>query len=102
MIFNTIVNAFLEDFSEPVSSKVEDLVALTVSIYNTVMKEMKPTPAKSHYLFNLRDIAKIFAGLCSADKKTSNDLVTVTKLWVHENTRVFGDRMVSQEDRDKL
>jgi hypothetical protein len=23
-------------------------------------------------------------------------------MWIHENKRVFGDRMVSQEDRDTL
>lgn len=24
------------------------------------------------------------------------------RMWIHENKRVFGDRMISQEDRDTL
>ena len=29
-------------------------------------------------------------------------MVDICRLWIHENKRVFGDRMVSQDDRDKL
>lgn len=55
------------------------------------MNKLKPTPNKSHYTFNLRDISKIFQGVCSADKTTADSIVSITKLWIHENNRVFGD-----------
>ena len=29
-------------------------------------------------------------------------MVELIRLWIHENKRVFGDRMISQEDRDTL
>ena len=64
---------------------------MTLKIYQTVMNKLKPTPNKSHYTFNLRDISKIFQGVCSADKTTADSIVSITKLWIHENNRVFVD-----------
>lgn len=29
-------------------------------------------------------------------------MVELVRLWIHENKRVFGDRMISNEDRDTL
>jgi len=60
MIFNTIVGAFLANFSMDVVSNVNNIVEMTLKIYQTVMQKLKPTPNKSHYTFNLRDISKIF------------------------------------------
>lgn len=47
-------------------------------------------------------MSKIFQGLCSANQKTTTQVVELIRLWIHENKRVFGDRMISQEDRDTL
>jgi dynein heavy chain, axonemal len=47
-------------------------------------------------------MSKIFQGLCSANSKTTTQVVELVRLWIHENKRVFGDRMVSNADRDTL
>lgn len=63
---------------------------------------MLPTPKKSHYTFNLRDISKVFMGICNASLKyctTSNDII---RLWYHENMRIFHDRLIDEIDRDSL
>ena len=35
------------------------LVASTIELYQTVQVELLPTPMKSHYTFNLRDVSKV-------------------------------------------
>jgi dynein heavy chain len=47
-------------------------------------------------------MSKIFQGLCSANAKTTTQVVELIRLWIHENNRVFGDRMINQQDRDTL
>ncbi|OWK02778.1 hypothetical protein Celaphus_00010474, partial [Cervus elaphus hippelaphus] len=64
------------------------------------MDELLPTPAKSHYTFNLRDLSKVFQGMLMADPAKVEDKVQLLRLWYHENCRVFRDRLVNDEDRD--
>ncbi|XP_075070448.1 dynein axonemal heavy chain 11 [Mixophyes fleayi] len=57
-----------------------------------------PTAIKFHYIFNLRDISNIFQGILFATPeclKQPNDLVL---LWLHESSRVYGDKMVETKD----
>lgn len=46
------------------------LVLATVQLYNAIRTELLPTPNKSHYTFNLRDMGKVVQGLMRADPKT--------------------------------
>lgn len=39
------------------------MVKATVEIYNTIRAELLPTPAKSHYTYNMRDLSKVFQGM---------------------------------------
>lgn len=71
-------------------------------MYNGVEDKLKPIPAKSHYTFNLRDMSKIFQGICSSSAKLVVTKLDLIKLWVHENQRVFGDRMISEADKNVL
>lgn len=45
----------------------EPLVAATIHIYSTITSQLLPTPAKSHYTFNLRDLSKVFQGMLMAE-----------------------------------
>lgn len=60
MIFTKIVKAFLGGFSEAISKCLDDIVDATQRVYNSVAANLRPTPSKSHYTFNLRDMSKIF------------------------------------------
>lgn len=78
------------------------LVNATLDVYKYAMKELLPTPMKSHYLFNLRDFAKVMFGVCLADKEFINNQEIIVRLWTHECFRVFSDRLVNTTDRETI
>lgn len=45
----------------------ESLVDATIRVYSTITSALLPTPAKSHYTFNLRDLSKVFQGILMAE-----------------------------------
>ena len=99
MIFSKIVSKFLGVFSDDIKSSIGKIVDSTQAVYNGVEEKLKPIPSKSHYTFNLRDMSKIFQGVCSASQKFCSTKLDLVRLWVHENQRVFGDRMINNEDK---
>jgi len=53
-----------QPFSEKIRAAVPVLTDMTLELYQTIVKELPPTPSKFHYLFNLRDLSRIYNGLC--------------------------------------
>eukprot|EP01038_Epipyxis_sp_PR26KG_P005424 gene5424-7514_t len=102
LIFTTILTNFLSTFEQSVSEHAAGLVQASVSLYNTILDELKPTPAKPHYTFNMRDISKTFQGLLMIDKRRVSTGIGLGRMWIHENTRVFGDRLINDEDKSWL
>jgi dynein heavy chain len=60
-IFGTILNWHMttQNFPDAVKALSRDLVAATLAVYSAAASKLLPTPAKSHYLFNLRDFARV-------------------------------------------
>ena len=54
---------------EQVRAEIPKLVAASVHVFTSVTTKLRPTPAKSHYTFNLRDLSKVFQGMsqCPAE-----------------------------------
>lgn len=44
------------------------LVPMTITLWNKIQAKMLPTPAKFHYLFNMRELSKVFQGIILATR----------------------------------
>ncbi len=64
--------------------RVPPLPACLPCRYSTVAAELLPTPAKMHYLFNLRDLSKVFQGMSAVGMGVVEDKGKLVRLWVHE------------------
>ncbi len=56
------MNSWLTSFPDA-EATIDTLVKATIKVYTTITTELLPTPAKSHYTFNLRDLSKVFQGM---------------------------------------
>nr|XP_021528315.1 dynein heavy chain 6, axonemal-like isoform X1 [Aotus nancymaae] len=61
--------------------------------------DLLPTPAKSHYIFNLRDLSKCVQGILQCDSGTIREEIQIFRLFCHECQRVFHDRLIDSEDK---
>jgi len=98
-IFNSIITGFLEDFPGEFAALGEPIVSATLDVYSSIQKALLPTPTKSHYTFNLRDLAKVIQGILMVEPKYMADVDMMLRLWCHESYRVFRDRLINDEDQ---
>nr|XP_060479238.1 dynein axonemal heavy chain 6 [Panthera onca] len=98
-IFQAILNGFLSDFPPAVKQTASNIVEAAVEIYNRMSVDLLPTPAKSHYIFNLRDLSKCVQGILQCDPGTVREEIQIFRLFCHECQRVFHDRLINNEDK---
>nr|XP_050853938.1 dynein axonemal heavy chain 12-like isoform X4 [Vespula vulgaris] len=89
-------------YSTSVIPIINEIVNATIAIYKAVSNEFRPTPAKPHYSFNLRDLTRVILGFTLIKKESAETRSEFTKLWVHEILRVFGDRLIEPKDHNWL
>lgn len=101
-IFTTVLFVGLKrnGFATDVMNSVSSIVHATMDMYQSAMNNLRPTPAKSHYIFNLRDFARVIQGCSLVRKESAESKKFFGKLWVHEILRVFYDRLIEDADRN--
>ncbi|ODN03963.1 Dynein beta chain, ciliary [Orchesella cincta] len=106
MIYRTILSQHLAStihkFLGPVQRTCNPLVNAALSLHNKVAQAFLPTAIKFHYIFNLRDLSNIFQGLLFSTFECLPAPVDLVRLWMHEATRVYGDKLIDEKDRETL
>ncbi|NXY12857.1 DYH7 protein, partial [Atrichornis clamosus] len=100
-IFSTVVALYLRTNEFPSEFTVigNQIVTATLEVYKKSIKNLLPTPAKSHYTFNLRDFSRVIHGCLLIKKSAVENKRVMIRLFVHEVFRVFYDRLVEDSDR---
>jgi dynein heavy chain len=71
IIFRNILKWHFREggFSTEVAGLEQKIVKATNKVFEKIQAELKPTPAKTHYTFNLRDFSKVVCGMTASTKK---------------------------------
>lgn len=102
IFFSILESHFSKGFLPEVSRLGRMVVSATMDIYLGAIQTFLPTPAKSHYTFNLRDFSRVIKGILLVPGPRIKDPDKLIRLWVHEIYRVFHDRLIDTTDREKL
>nr|XP_023024309.1 dynein heavy chain 10, axonemal [Leptinotarsa decemlineata] len=97
-IYESILSGHLSVFSEEVQI-APILMTITLNLYNICVSQLPPTPSKFHYIFNMRDLSRITAGMCITTPKFFSTLPQIVRVWRNEFTRVICDRLINNEDQ---
>ncbi|KAJ8009361.1 hypothetical protein DPEC_G00088090 [Dallia pectoralis] len=87
------------DFKPEISEMVKYLVSAGRILWQWTKVKMLPTPSKFHYIFNLRDLSRIWQGMLNIQADQCTDIPTLLALFKCECTRVIADRFVFFEDK---
>ncbi|KAG2377570.1 hypothetical protein C9374_009086 [Naegleria lovaniensis] len=102
-IFTTIIEGHYckaRGFSDEVMQCASTLPELTRKLWMQTKEKMLPTPNKFHYVFNLRDLSRIFQGLLLGKSEVIQNHLDLLHLWRHEADRVLHDKFIEDADRE--
>jgi dynein heavy chain len=102
-IYGSIMKAKFTVKSGAKSAVIEcskHLTGATIDVWDQVKSKLLPTPSRFHYLFNMRELSRVFQGIMECPVDCIKDEAALVALWKHETTRVFADKLSRQIDKD--
>ncbi|XP_076854099.1 dynein axonemal heavy chain 10 [Brachyhypopomus gauderio] len=99
LIYSSILKGHTRPFEESLQNICDQLTFCTLELYKTIIKELPPTPSKFHYIFNLRDLSRVYHGLTLTSAERFLTVSQFVRVWRNECLRVFHDRLVDETDK---
>uniref|UniRef100_A0A4X2LC28 AAA+ ATPase domain-containing protein n=1 Tax=Vombatus ursinus TaxID=29139 RepID=A0A4X2LC28_VOMUR len=101
-IYSTILTQHLKlgNFPSSLLKSTPQLINLAITFHQKIAATFLPTAIKFHYIFNLRDFSNIFQGILFSTVESIKSPPDLVKLYLHESSRVYRDKMVEEKDFD--
>lgn len=97
-IFAAYLNKHFSKFKGTIQELVSPVIKQALQLHSEVERNFRKTALNFHYEFNVRHLTNIFQGLLVAKQEAIKEPDQLIKLWLHESERIYGDRLVNNED----
>ncbi|XP_051490092.1 dynein axonemal heavy chain 10 [Apus apus] len=99
LIYASILKGHTTVFNESVSAISDKITVCTLELYKQIIRDLPPTLSKFHYIFNLRDLSRVYNGLILTTPERFQTVTQMVRVWRNECLRVFHDRLIDEEDK---
>uniref|UniRef100_A0A8C0ZLW2 AAA+ ATPase domain-containing protein n=1 Tax=Castor canadensis TaxID=51338 RepID=A0A8C0ZLW2_CASCN len=94
LIYSSILKGHTSNFHESIMAMSTTLTSCTLVLYKNIVQDLLPTPSKFHYIFNLRDLSRVFNGLVLTNPERFQTVTQMVRVWRNECLRVFHDHHI--------
>eukprot|EP01135_Chromosphaera_perkinsii_P009070 Nk52_evm1s1607 gene=Nk52_evmTU1s1607 len=98
-IYSSILVNHLIPFSGEIKDISATITSMTLDLHEQITAALPPTPSKFHYIFNLRDLGRIYQGMMRTTPDRFENESHFLRLWRNECLRVYHDRMTNVYDK---
>ncbi|XP_038229191.1 dynein axonemal heavy chain 10 [Dermochelys coriacea] len=99
LIYASILKGHTEIFNDSIAAIADKMTYCTLELYKAIVRDLPPTPSKFHYIFNLRDLSRIYNGLVLTTPERFQTVTQMVRVWRNECLRVFHDRLINEVDK---
>eukprot|EP00927_Polykrikos_kofoidii_P034569 TRINITY_DN29308_c0_g1_i1.p1 TRINITY_DN29308_c0_g1~~TRINITY_DN29308_c0_g1_i1.p1 ORF type:complete len:3708 (-),score=892.28 TRINITY_DN29308_c0_g1_i1:94-10965(-) len=99
-IYTSILKNSFYAFEAPIQEVAQKLPQATMTLHNSIIDKMPPTPTKFHYIFSLRDLSRVHQGICQITPQVvQGNPNLLVRLWRNECSRIYEDRLNDLKDK---
>ncbi|TYZ65632.1 hypothetical protein PybrP1_006817 [[Pythium] brassicae (nom. inval.)] len=99
-IYSSILKGHFQSagFGAACAGSCDAFVAVSILLHEDIANRFLPSATKFVYNWNMRELSNVFQGLTRSKGDFFPTAAHFARLWVHECTRVFCDRLINDDD----